>query len=290
MKVKLSRKVLVAIAGLIILCGVLFAFVFTQKPSRKLGIPEELAFWVDLKGEVQVRKPNTDDFVDAKVDDGILSTETARTGPGARAVVEILGGVQFEIYEETRVLFEKQKNEKTRISVLDGHIRWKGSGDLAFVEVARQGQVVPLDEVKNSEIAANVQVISTGSIGNLVVPTEGDTSETGADEEGSLSADAGSRTTISQDEILNVLSIRLGQFKKCYLNLIQRSSNVKIKANILMSFMILSNGNVEDARVWKSNVDDRLFLGCISEVVQRTRFKPFKGDPIRIDEFPLDFD
>lgn len=287
MKLPLNKAVLIA-AALVVL-GVLLATFAFNRPKHKVGSPEELAFWVDIQGEVEVRKPNTDQFIPAKIDDSILSTETARSSSGARAIFEVLGGARFELSEETRILFEKQKNEKTRITLLDGRIRFKGEGDLSFVEVARQGQIVPPEEVKDSEISANVQVIKTGSIANLVVPTQTQVSDEPEDSTASV-VDLGPRTTISQDEILNVLSVRLGQFKKCYLNLIQRAGNASIKANILLSFMILSNGNVEDARVWKSNVSDRLFLGCLSEVVERTRFKPFKGDPIRVDEFPLDFE
>lgn len=285
-----QRKALLAAGILLVVFGVVFAFLAVTQPKRKAYSPEELAFWVDAQGEVQVRKPNTDEFINAKIDDSILATETARTGADGRAVFEILGGAAFDMFESSRVLFERQANGKTRVTLLDGRVRWKGSGDLSFVEIARQGQLVPLAEVKDSEVSANVQIVTSGVIGNLVVPTEGEVSEEPEDSGASDSVSAEDRTTISQEEILNVLSIRLGQFRKCYLSLIQRSQNEKIKANVLMSFVIQPNGNIEDSRVWKSNVNDRLFLGCLSEVVARTRYKPFKGDAIRIDEFPLDFE
>lgn len=288
--IKNRRKVFVVAGAAAVVLGVLIALLAITQPKRKNYSPEELAFWVDIEGEVQVRKPNTDEFVNAKIDESILSTETARTGPDARASFEILGGASFELFESSRALFEKQSNGKTRVTILDGRLRWKGSGDLSFVEIARQGQLVPLVEVRDSETSSNVQVISTGVIANLIVPTEGEIGEQSDDDLPGAPITAENRTSISQDEILNVLGIRLGQFKKCYLGLIQRMKNEKIKANVLMSFMILPNGNVEDSRVWKSNVSDRLFLGCLSEVVSRTRFKPFKGDPIRIDEFPVDFE
>lgn len=287
----MKAKLLVAAGIALVVVGVLLAFLAVTKPTRKSHSPEELAFWVDTQGEVQVRKPNTDQFINANLDGSIFSTETARTGSEGRAVFEILGGAGFDLFESSRVLFEKQSNGKTRVTLLDGRIRWKGAGDLSFVEVARQGQLVAHSEIKDSEISANLQMVTSGVIGNLVVPTEGDVAESEVTEsEGDSSVSAEDRTTISQEEILNVLSIRLGQFKKCYLSLIQRAKNEKIKANVLMSFIIQPNGNIEDSRVWKSNVNDRLFLGCLSEVVNRTRFKPFKGDAIRIDEFPLDFE
>ncbi len=284
------RKVAIVIGAAILIVGVLFAFFALTQPNRKTYSPEELAFWVDAVGEVQVRKPNTDEFVAAKIDDSILSTETARTGPDSKATFEILGGAAFDLSESSRALFEKQSNGKTRVTLLDGRMRFKGTGDLGFVEVARQGQIISQDEVKHSEISASVQVIASGTVSKLIVPTQSEVAEQSEDELASEPLSAEGRNTISQDEILNVLSIRLGQFKKCYLSLIQRVKNEKIKANVLISFMILPNGNVEDSRVWKSNVSDRLFLGCLSEVVARTRFKPFKGDPIRVDEFPLDFE
>ena len=290
MNAKLHQRKLVLVSFALVLVGVLLAFFAITQPKRKTYSPEELAFWVDAQGEVQVRKPNTDEFIEAKIDDSIFSTETARTGPDAKATFEIVGGAAFDLSESSRILFEKNASGKTRVTLLDGRMRWKGTGDLSFVEVARQGQIVSQDEVKDSEISANVQVIASGTVSNLVVPTQGEITDQSENELPSEPISAENRITISQEEILNVLSIRLGQFKKCYLSLIQRVQNEKIKANVLISFMILPNGNIEDSRVWKSNVSDRLFLGCLSEVVARTRFKPFRGDPIRVDEFPLDFE
>lgn len=287
---KSRRSLFVAAGAVLIAVGVLFALFAITQPKRKNYSPEEVAFFVDVAGEVNVRKPNTDEFVGAKIDDSILSTETVRIGPDSRATFEILGGATFDLFEDSRTLFEKQTNGKTRVTLVDGRMRFKGSGDLSFVEVVRQGQLISADEIKNSEISANVQLISSGKVGTLLVPTEGEVADQPEDDLPIDPISAENRFTISQDEILNVLSIRLGQFKKCYLSLIQRTKNDKIKANVLISFMILPNGNIEDSRVWKSNVNDRLFLGCLSEVVARTRFKPFKGDPIRIDEFPLDFE
>lgn len=290
MKAKLPQQKVWLFAGALVVCGVLLAFFAVTQPKRKAHSPEELAYWTDVRGEVQTRKPNTDEFIEAKIDASILSTETARTGAEGRASFEVLGGVGFDLFEDSRILFEKQKNDKTRITVLEGRLRWKGSGDLAYVEIARQGQLVPMPEVKDTEISANVQVITQGSFSNLVIPTQGEILDQQEIDTEKLPLDAGSRTTVSQEEILNSMSIRIGQFRRCYLNLIQRSGNDKIKANVLISFMILSNGNVQDARVWKANVNDRLFLGCLAEVVERTRFRPFNGEAIRVDEFPLDFE
>ena len=103
MKAKLRLRKVVIVSIALVLVGVsLSLFVFTQ-PKRKTYSPEELAFFVDAVGEVQVRKPNTDEFIQAKVDDSILSTETIRTGPDAKATVEILGGAVFDLSESRMV-------------------------------------------------------------------------------------------------------------------------------------------------------------------------------------------
>ena len=75
MKSKLHQRKLVLISFALVLVGVLLAFFAITQPKRKTYSPEELAFWVDAQGEVQVRKPNTDEFIEAKIDDSIFSTE-----------------------------------------------------------------------------------------------------------------------------------------------------------------------------------------------------------------------
>jgi hypothetical protein len=55
-----------------------------------------------------------------------------------------------------------------------------------------------------------------------------------------------------------------------------------------LSFTIQSNGKVASgSRIVRSAFEDATFNKCIAEVVERTTFRSFKGDPIAIAEFPI---
>ena len=82
-------KVKLAIGAALVVLGDLLALFIVTQPKRKAYSPEELGFWVNVQETVQVRKPNTDEFILAKIDDSILTTETAKTAADARATVQI---------------------------------------------------------------------------------------------------------------------------------------------------------------------------------------------------------
>ena len=92
---------------------------------------------------------------------------------------------------------------------------------------------------------------------------------------------------LQQAKIEEILNSKKSDFFRCYGQLIQKTEQAH--GQVLISFEISTFGKVTKVEINRSDIDDQSFKSCLSEVVSRTQFPKFSGQPITT-VFPLKFD
>lgn len=109
------------------------------------------------------------------------------------------------------------------------------------------------------------------------------------------------RSTLTNDDIRTQVKAQAGSFQKCYVTMVNRMTEDAKPASVRsqdkkaalprgemrVAFKILSAGKVTEARVLSSPFQDSIFDRCISEALQRLRFRGFQGATIPVGEFPI---
>jgi hypothetical protein len=93
--------------------------------------------------------------------------------------------------------------------------------------------------------------------------------------------------TLSEDEIFRVVNQSKNLFFKCYTQLLTKSPLAK--GPVQLSFIIEPKGKINQAKIQTIFSDDEQFSECLIEVLRRTQFRNFDGDPISA-VFPLKFE
>ncbi len=229
-----------------------------------------------LGGSAESRFLQAPEFVPLK-DEPLIATETIQTDDLGRVEIALENGALLQLGENSRALFEGD-SQHVQVRVLKGQVEVKKPGPAHSLELIQT--TAPAAVVKPEKFAQT-----------LVIPTK-PTNEN--DSDASLNPDAtpgaaADLQTLSQEEILRSLQGQNALFRRCYVGLLQRQKIQNAKTEVLVSFFIQATGKLTDARIWHSSVQDVIFLKCVSEVFERTLFRNFQGDTVRVDEFPLSF-
>jgi hypothetical protein len=93
--------------------------------------------------------------------------------------------------------------------------------------------------------------------------------------------------TLSNEYIDEMIVGRQGQLQKCWLGRLK--DNPSLKGQILLQFEITRRGQVKDLRIADSNIEDDLLKKCVTSVIERLSFRPFKGQEISLS-YPINFE
>jgi hypothetical protein len=93
--------------------------------------------------------------------------------------------------------------------------------------------------------------------------------------------------TLSNEYIDEMIVGRQGQLQKCWLGRLK--DNPSLKGQILLQFEITRRGQVKDLRIADSNIEDELLKKCVTSVIERLSFRPFKGQEISLS-YPINFE
>ena len=93
--------------------------------------------------------------------------------------------------------------------------------------------------------------------------------------------------TLSDEYITSVLRTQKTYFTKCYAQHLQKSPTSR--GSLFVTFLVKNTGEVEKVRVVKSSFKDPDLERCIVDVIRRSRFKDFTGEPILVN-FPFSFE
>lgn len=93
--------------------------------------------------------------------------------------------------------------------------------------------------------------------------------------------------TPSEEEIFKTVNQSKNSFFKCYTQLLAK--NPSLKGNVVLNFTVEARGKVSSAHVTSSFSADSDFSQCLIEIIMRTQFKSFEGEPLQIS-FPFKFE
>jgi hypothetical protein len=93
--------------------------------------------------------------------------------------------------------------------------------------------------------------------------------------------------TLSNEYIDEMIVGRQSQLQKCWLGRLK--DNPSLKGQILLQFEITRRGHVKDLRIADSNIEDDLLKKCVTSVIERLSFRPFKGQEISLS-YPINFE
>ncbi len=192
----------------------------------------------------------------------IEALDVLRTEAGSEAVIEFNGGGQFRISEKSEVVVDQLDNGSPLVVIKSGEIFVEKFGRSPGFWIRNDGQLYS---------ASDFVVLDRKNSSKLMEP---------------LPLQKGLEQ-ISQAEIEVILNSKKNDFFKCFGQLIQKTPQAT--GQVLISFTIERQGLPSKVEVSKSDINDPHFKNCLCEVVARTRFRSFTGDPIAT-VFPLKFE
>ena len=252
------------VPGLIIV-GISLILFSTWIPQQKFQLSfnkKHLAKILEKNGTVTVYNNEMPVGSDVKLNDTIESRDTIRTDTQSEALVEFLSGGQFRIAEKSEALLDKLDNGQSLIVVKNGDIFIEKFGGSPSFWVRKDGQLYS---------AVDYALIDKKNTAYLNEPIP----------------ESDSKEQISQIEIESVLNSKKNDFFKCFGQLMQK--NPQASGQVLLAFTIEKQGHTARVEISSSEISDVSFKSCLMEVVARTRFRPFSGNPVAT-VFPLKFE
>ena len=188
--------------------------------------------------------------------------DVVRTEAGADALIEFQNGGQVRVAEKSEVVIDLLDNGTPQVIVKSGEISVEKFGKSPGFWIRTEGQLYSATDYVLIDRKASAKLTEA-------IPTQ-----TGSEQ-------------ISQVEIETVLNSKKGDFFKCFGQLIQKYPQAA--GQVLISFTIERQGLASKVEISKSDIADPHFKSCLGEVVARTRFRAFTGNPVAT-VFPLKFE
>lgn len=293
----MSKQKVVYILALLILGGVLFAAsYFLSKPtgpdlSNFMAIGEIES----LSGEVESRLPRQPRSDLVAGPRALYSQETLTVRTGGEVMLKFSSGAQVKLLGNSRVIAEADGQDATKVNftLLSGDIQIPNEGEPGKLNIFREGVRVTKAELERPERTV-VQVIQAAP-SPVEVPITATQKDEGLPEDSVKSAPTtvgkpSNSASLSNDDINRSLRGQASFVKQCYLNFLSRNSKTppnKLRGTVILSFTILPNGRAVNGKIQKSPFEEQLLHRCLTEVIERTTFKPFRADPIQILDYPI---
>lgn len=253
------------IAPALIIVGILLIFLSTWSPKDKLDLgftKKKLATLIEKSGSIKVQNTDLNTTIEVSREQKLEAREMLRSDSNSEALIEFNTGAQFRLTELSEVLLDILDDGTPLVVVRTGDILVEKFGQPPSFWVRKEGQLYnavdfALVDKKNNTRLNNNQ------------------------------ANLQNKEQITQLEIENTLNSRKNDFFKCYGQLIQKVP--RASGQVLISFTIENQGQTSKVEISKSDIDDFNFISCLKEVVARTRFRTFTGNPVTT-VFPLKFE
>lgn len=192
----------------------------------------------------------------------IEALDVLRTEADSEAVIEFNGGGQIRVSEKSEVVVDILENGSPLVVLKSGEVFVEKFGKSPGFWIRSEGQLYS---------ASDFVVLDRKNASKLMEP---------------LPLQKGLEQ-ITQAEIEVILNSKKNDFFKCFGQLIQKAPQAT--GQVLISFTIERQGLPSKVEISKSDIQDPHFKNCLSEVVARTRFRSFTGEPIAT-VFPLKFE
>ncbi|MGZ3725483.1 MAG: AgmX/PglI C-terminal domain-containing protein, partial [Pseudobdellovibrio sp.] len=186
--------------------------------------------------------------------------DVIRTENNSEAVIEFQGGGQFRLGEKTEVVLDVLDNGSPLVVIRTGEVFVEKFGKSPGFWIRSEGQLYSASDYVLLDRKNGTKLVDA-------MPTQ-------------------EQEQISQVEIETVLNSKKNDFFKCFGQLIQKLPQAS--GQVLIAFTIEKQGATSKVEISKSDINDTHFKSCLIEVVLRTKFRSFSGNPIAT-VFPLKF-
>lgn len=259
-----------------------------------------------ISGEVKARSAGASELLPVTGQRDVFTRETFSTGPDSSAEFEFNGGGKLKLLENAKLVAESTLSGPIHVTILIGEAEVIAPGDAKTLVVYRDGS--PIDGTKETRSNTTPVIVSepaaTPGIGTSTaissVPDDLVVAPTAQEEPVSTPAPTPPRSlpkkgaektaTLSNDEISRIVGAQGSRLQRCFLDHVKRKNTTSASGTITIAFVIRTSGKVDGQRVVSSPFDDLLLHNCVTEVIARTPFPGFQGDPIVVSGYPLKFE
>ena len=257
------------VIGLIII-GIVLIMVSVFVTNRNLDLlaSKEIAKITEINSDtptgVITRGLDQYDDIPAKKGLKIRHLDLIKTAPLSDVLITFTQtGGELRVLENSEILVEQTDDKTTLVTVRSGDVFIERFGKEPSFWVRKEGrQLTAMDYALSNE--KNVESLRQKGLKT------------------SLPEDV-----LPQSKIEEILASKKSDFFRCYGQLIQKTEQAH--GQVLISFEISPIGKVTKVEINRSDIQDKSFKACLSEVVARTVFPKFSGSAITT-VFPLKFD
>lgn len=235
---------------------------FSLNPTIEKNSVTSLATAVEVTGDCQLSNNQMPSSIPLKLNSKINPRDIIRTGENSDAVIQLQNEAQFRLIDKSEILIDQLDNGAPLIIIRSGEIYVEKFGNKPSFWVRKEGQLLS---------ALDFALADKSHLNKLKEPIP---AQTETDQ-------------ISQTEIETILNNKKTDFFKCYGQVLQK--NAQSRGSVLISFSIQNFGQTHKIEITQSDIDEPIFKSCLTEVVARTQFKKFSGNPITT-VFPLKFE
>lgn len=220
--------------------------------------------------------------------------------PSAETVIRLHGN--------TRFIAERDPSRDNAIvaTILDGTVTVLKAEKSDLITIYKSGRELKLEGHypitlgldSTPKVKPDTQEAQDTEFRIIVTATTKPADTTKPEEAASETQAEASSDILTNEDILRRLRSQSGFFQRCYLNHIHRVQSQTGElalgtpgstGTIVTTFTIETNGKVSDAKIVRSDFKDTILHNCVTEVLERTTFRAFKGEPVPVREFPISF-
>jgi hypothetical protein len=259
-----TRKQLI---GALITLGAFFLFLaYYQAQNHQDSIQgTRLATVKRETGQIILYKSGLTKKIKVEETTDVQNLDSVESNDIGQATVTFEGGSAVKLLPNSLVTIERidePDNITATLIVQRGDVQVTQKGRHQTLFIAKNGERLAAEAYNNSELQKKVV------------------------EEDSPEEAAGEKNTLSQEEITASIQQYRNNFFKCFTQLMQKNPTAKGEATL--TFTIENNGHPSQADI-STRLGDEVFRSCLTSVVKRIQFRPFRGPPISTI-FPLRFE
>lgn len=249
---------------------------------------------VAVNGAVEHRWPARIEILPVVPGSAFHAGELVITHSNSQAVLAFKNGAQLRVLPDSQVVAELDATHEDaiRATVVSGNASITKPGSGGSFRLFREGRDVTEGEAKTKlEIPATgsapvvAPALHTKDVVTATTPAETPTPGAMENPKAATPIEIGSVPT--NDEIRRTFGKNAGFFQRCYLTHLSRKG-ASDAHSVTVGFTIQPTGKISAVKLVRSDFQDATLNNCVIETIGRTSFRPFKGEPIPVLEFPVE--
>jgi hypothetical protein len=293
-----SRKIQNILATVVLVLA-LVALIFQNRiwdwwQERKLYTSDrpKLAEITELTHNVKVRLPESLTYYSAKKYLPLHDKDTVSTDASSTAVITFNTGLQVELEANSLITIEDATNSNgsLELTFLRGRVKVLNQGKGRGLSLPPTALVKPKSVIEDEGPTIDLSMLDqTPTPSPTVAPTplpRVDLEENRAKERAQTKR-VEEKETLPDSYIASIIHNQRTFLNRCYAQYLRLNPDARGRIDCLLT--IEPDGTISTARVVASTIPDPTLQQCVVSILQRAKFKSFKGDPI-IVTYPLSFE